>query len=164
MRTHQTAEPLARACTLTVEVHDGLREIEAGEKEMCRDPESKRIYVDTAFGWSAGADNRLFGGECGSEFLARYDAAIATITAARTGTAVVVSHGAAIRCWVAARAGNVSPNFAREHALANTASVIVEHSGGRGWHAICWNSEPLGGAELGSHGGDDPTGDPLPTS
>jgi probable phosphoglycerate mutase len=74
--------------------------------------------------------------------------AVDAIAAGQDGTAVVASHGAAIRCWVAARAGNISPAFARTHALGNTGSVIVEQIDDLSWHALCWNAEALGGAEL----------------
>ena len=55
----------------------------------------------------------------------------------------MVSHGAAIRMWVAARASNIDVGFASEHALNNTGIVIVEGSPADGWKALTWEGKTV---------------------
>jgi probable phosphoglycerate mutase len=54
------------------------------------------------------------------------------------GTVALVSHGAAIRTWAAARAHDVDVAFAATHRLANTGTVILEGSPDDGWKALSW--------------------------
>ncbi|MFF3846323.1 histidine phosphatase family protein [Streptomyces sp. NPDC002328] len=140
LRTRLTAAPLAAARGLDVRVRDGLREIAAGDLEMLPgDTERGELYVRTAFAWAAGdLELRMPGGENGAEFLARYDAVIAEAAASGAGTVVMVSHGAAIRTWCAARAHNVDVPFAAAHRLANTGVVTLEGSPADGWKALTW--------------------------
>jgi broad specificity phosphatase PhoE len=140
VRTQLTAAPLAAARGLDVLVRDGIREISAGHLEMLPgDTEEGQRYVRTVFAWAAGdVDLRLPGGESGTEFLARYDAVVAEAAHAGARTVALVSHGAAIRTWTAARAHNVDVPFAAAHRLANTGTVILEGSPADGWKALSW--------------------------
>ena len=140
VRTQLTAAPLAAARGLDVLVRDGIREISAGHLEMLPgDTEEGQRYVRTVFAWAAGdVDLRLPGGESGTEFLARYDAVVAEAARSGAGTVALVSHGAAIRTWTAARAHNVDVPFAAAHRLANTGTVILEGSPADGWKALSW--------------------------
>ncbi|MFE3741814.1 histidine phosphatase family protein [Streptomyces sp. NPDC059134] len=142
VRTRLTAAPLAAARGLETRVRDGIRELSAGDLEMRGDEESIRRYLTTAFAWSAGdVELRMPGGENGTEALARFDAVVAEATATGLGTVALVSHGAAIRMWTAARAENVDVDFAAAHALDNTGVVVLEGAGGpaaSGWKALTW--------------------------
>ncbi|MDX2675271.1 histidine phosphatase family protein [Streptomyces sp. NY05-11A] len=140
VRTRLTAAPLAAARGLDVLVRDGLREISAGDLEMLPgDSEQGELYMRTAFAWAAGdVDLRMPGGESGAEFLARYDAVVAEAAASGAGAVALVSHGAAIRTWSAARAHNVDVAFAAAHRLANTGTVVLEGSPADGWKALSW--------------------------
>ncbi|MFE3600958.1 histidine phosphatase family protein [Streptomyces sp. NPDC059142] len=142
VRTRLTAAPLAAARGLEARVRDGIRELSAGDLEMRGDEESIRRYLTTAFAWSAGdMELRMPGGESGTEALARFDAVVAEATATGLGTVALVSHGAAIRMWTAARAENVDVDFAAAHALDNTGVVVLEGAGGpaaSGWKALTW--------------------------
>ncbi|MFE4060208.1 histidine phosphatase family protein [Streptomyces sp. NPDC059096] len=142
VRTRLTAAPLAAARGLETRVRDGIRELSAGDLEMRGDEESIRRYLTTAFAWSAGdVELRMPGGENGTEALARFDAVVAEATATGLGTVALVSHGAAIRMWTAARAENVDVDFAAAHALDNTGVVVLEGAGGpaaSGWKALNW--------------------------
>ena len=142
VRTRLTAAPLAAARGLEIRVREGIRELAAGELEMRGDEESIRRYLTTAFAWSAGdTELRMPGGESGAEALARFDAVVAEAAATGAGTVALVSHGAAIRMWTAARARNVDVDFAAAHALANTGVVALEGAPGStttGWKALTW--------------------------
>ncbi|MFF5496551.1 histidine phosphatase family protein [Streptomyces aquilus] len=161
VRTQLTAAPLAAARGLDVLVRDGIREISAGDLEM-RDGHSEagRTYMETVFAWSAGeVERRMPGGENGVEALARYDSVIAEAADSGAGTVAMVSHGAAIRMWVAARADNVDIDFVAARPLDNTGVVILEGSPADGWKALSWAGAVVAGAGPGTEGG--PAGRPL---
>src|SRR5665648_416756 len=112
VRTQQTAAPLAAAHGLDVQVRAGLREVSAGELEMRSDADAMQLYLDTVFAWREGnLDLRMPGGESGAEVYARFDDIAAEAVGTGVGTAVLVSHGAVIRSWCAARVDNVSIDY-----------------------------------------------------
>jgi broad specificity phosphatase PhoE len=159
LRAQQTAAPLATARSLTVDVRAGLREISAGTLEMLSDHESQGLYTATTFAWAKGdLALRMPGGESGHEFFERFDAAIADILAGRVRSVVAVSHGAAIRTWVAARCDNTDGEFAGTHQLGNTGAAILEGDRVQSWRLVDWLSAPLGGSELNDAAALDPTG------
>ncbi|MEU3984352.1 histidine phosphatase family protein [Streptomyces sp. NPDC026672] len=157
-RTRLTAAPLAAARGLDPYVRDGLREISAGDLEMLPgDSEAAHLYMTTVFAWAEGDTAlRMPGGESGEEALGRYDAVIAEAAASGAGTVAMVSHGAAIRMWAAARADNVDVPFAAAHHLDNTGVVVLEGSPADGWKALSW-----AGAVVAPTGPSGPTGEPL---
>ena len=161
VRTQRTAAPLAADRGLDVEVLPGIHEIEAGDLEDRRDMRSVRTYLETAFAWGLGDLSPVMpGGTDGFAFFARFDADIARV-ASESRNAVVVSHGAAIRVWVAGRATNVPPSFAGEHEIDNTGVVELEGSPADGWTLLSWQGTPVGGSELADATADDPTGEAL---
>ncbi|MFR9794301.1 histidine phosphatase family protein [Streptomyces sp. MS06] len=145
VRTQLTAAPLAAARGLAVRVRDGLREITAGDLEaQPGDSEAGRRYMRTVFGWAAGdTAPRIPGGESGTEVLRRYDAVVAEAAAGGPTTAALVSHGAVIRLWSAARADNVDVPFAAAHRLRNTGVVVLEGTPSDGWKALTWAGETV---------------------
>ncbi|MEU5739009.1 histidine phosphatase family protein [Streptomyces tendae] len=158
VRTQLTAAPLAAARGLEVRVRAGVRELTAGDLEMRGDDEAAHTYMHTAFAWSAGDVRlRMPGGENGVEALARFDAVVAEAHQAGARTAALVSHGAAIRMWVAARADNVDVAYAAQHPLANTGIVVLSGSPEEGWRALLWEGESLGLLPV-TPGPNDPTG------
>ncbi|GAA2256328.1 isomerase [Streptomyces ruber] len=145
VRTHLTAAPLAAAKQLEPRVRDGIREVSAGDLEMRGDDEAAHTYMATALAWSAGnTELRMPGGENGVEALARYDAVVEEAAATGAETVAMVSHGAVIRMWVAARARNVGMDYAATHELRNTGIVVLEGSPDQGWRALLWEGKPLG--------------------
>ncbi|MFG3251719.1 histidine phosphatase family protein [Streptomyces sp. NPDC048187] len=163
VRTQLTAAPLAAATGLEVRIRPGLRELVAGDLEMRGDDEAAHTYMHTAFAWSAGdVRRRMPGGETGAEALARLDAVVAEAHDSGARTVAMVSHGAAIRMWVAARADNVDIDYAARHPLANTGIVVLTGSPDQGWRALLWE-----GSSLGPHphtpDPEDPTGSAMPT-
>ncbi|NEB74118.1 histidine phosphatase family protein [Streptomyces sp. SID14478] len=161
VRTQLTAAPLAAATGLDVQVRDGIRELSAGDLEMRGDDEAAATYLDTAFAWSTGdVERRMPGGENGVEALGRFDAVVAEAAGSGAGTVAMVSHGAAIRMWVAARSTDIDVAHAASHALRNTGIVILSGSPAEGWRTLLWEGRPLGPA--GDAPGDaDPTGGPV---
>lgn len=161
-RTRQTAAPVAALLGLEPEVHDGLREISAGDYEMATDHDSVLRYIGTVADWIEGRlDTRMDGGETGHEYLARYDAAIAEVAASVTGCALVVSHGAAIRTWVASRVDGSATHEMATEGLHNTACIVVDGHPTTGWSVVSWTGDPIGGAYLDDESAPDPTGQDL---
>ncbi|MFF8953634.1 histidine phosphatase family protein [Streptomyces sp. NPDC014940] len=149
LRTRLTAAPLAAVRGLEVIVRDGIREVTAGDLEMLPgDSPRGELYLRTVFAWAAGDTAvRMPGGESGEETLARYDAVVAEAAASGAATVAMISHGAAIRLWTAARAANVDVGFAAARPLRNTGVVVLEGSPADGWKALAWEGatvEPAG--------------------
>ncbi|MEU6770749.1 histidine phosphatase family protein [Streptomyces sp. NPDC046759] len=158
LRTQLTAAPLAAARGLPLIVRDGIRELSAGDLEMLpgATPEG-REYLRTVFAWAAGDTAlRVPGGESGAEALARYDAVVAEAAASGARTVAMISHGAAIRVWTAARADNVDVAFAAARPLANTGVIVLEGSPSDGWKALAWE-----GATVEPAGEGGPAGEPV---
>ncbi|CAN5149425.1 histidine phosphatase family protein [soil metagenome] len=161
VRTQLTAQPLADDRGLDLQVLDGVHEIEAGDLEDLRDRASVRAYLRTSFAWGSGDLSVVMpGGTDGHAFFHRFDADIARV-AAEAENAVVVSHGSAIRVWVAGRATNVPRSFAGEHELDNTGVVELDGSPELGWTLLAWQGIPIGGAQLADPTAEDPTGETL---
>jgi broad specificity phosphatase PhoE len=145
LRAEQTAGPVAEARGLPVMTFQGLGEVLAGDLEMLTDSDSTDTYQGVVVSWATGdLDVRMPGGTNGHEFMNRFDEAIQAIEAAAAGaaralpvsevaTAVVVSHGAAIRAWVAIRCGGVDVVDTATRNLVNTGMFILEGSTRAGW-------------------------------
>ncbi|MCL3818113.1 histidine phosphatase family protein [Aeromicrobium wangtongii] len=139
IRTHLTAAPLAAARGLEPIVRPGLREISAGDVEGNRDDASVHQYVSTLLTWCDGDLHvRMPGGDTGKEVIARFDEVVAEAEAMEVGTVALVSHGAMIRAWCAARTTNVDAEFIHNHYVVNTGIVVVEGSSARGWEVAAW--------------------------
>ena len=161
-RTQLTAAPLAADRGLAATILGGIHEIEAGDLEGKSDPDSVRAYLETVFAWGLGdLDVAMPGGPDGHNFFGRFNADIAEVAESGVETAVVVSHGAAIRVWVAGNASNIRPQFVADHELMNTGVVILEGSFDDGWTLLEWESTPVGGASVIDEHADDPTGESL---
>jgi broad specificity phosphatase PhoE len=160
IRTAQTAGPLVRALGLTPVRHDGLREIAAGDFEMRSDQEALEGFLGTIGTWLEGdLGRRMPGGETGTEFLARYDAAVERVCRRGADVTLVVSHGAAIRTWVTHRAtGDHAPIH---EGLHNTGCITLDGNPDDGWTIASWHREPIGGAWLDDEAAPDPTGGDL---
>src|SRR5690606_40282440 len=137
-------------------------EIEAGELEMRSDHHSVRRYLETVFAWGSGElDVAMPGGSTGHEFFGRYNADLRAIAESGVASAAVVSHGAAIRVWVAAHAQNVAPSFAGENDPANTGSVVVEGWFTEGGTLTGWPDRPAVARERAVAPAAAPTGERL---
>lgn len=159
VRTQLTATPLAEHRSLDLTVLDGVHEVEAGELEGRSDRDAVIAYLKTTFAWGSGElDVRMPGGPSGRDFFGRFDADIESVLSTDAAAAAIVSHGAAIRVWVARHARNVGPRFAAEHSLENTGVVVLAGSFRDGWTLVEWAGEPVGGAAVTDESAPDPTG------
>lgn len=161
VRTGQTAAPLAAKLSLEPVVLDGLREISAGDYEMATDEESIFGYIGTVADWiERRLDTRMAGAETGHEFLARYDEAVATVAAAGHEVALLVSHGAAIRTWVANQVTDSGTHEMATEGFNNTACIELSGSPADGWTVVEWTPDAIGGHYLDDETAPDPTGQP----
>ena len=162
VRTQLTAAPLAASLGVDVRVLPGIHEIEAGDLEMATDHASYRSYLGTAYAWGTGdRDVVMPGGTDGHAFFDRFDTSIGQVLSSGASTAVVVSHGAAMRVWVAGVAANFRTQDAAERDLDNTALIVLEHDASTGWTLVSWSGDPLGGHGLADESAGDPTGESL---
>jgi len=143
-RAQQTAQPVAAGHGLQVRILNGVHEVSIGDLEGRRRPEDHEALHEMYRAWHAGdLHASRIGGESGKQVLDRYLADVATIRAAHpSGTAVLVSHGAATRLATVALASNVDGAFAGARLLPNTAMVLLE-ADGVGWRCLCWDDIPL---------------------
>jgi len=142
VRTHLTALPLAVDRTLERVELPGIHEVEAGSLELRGDDDAVRRYMTTAFAWGAGdLDARMPDGPDGHEFFGRFDADIERVMR-ECEHPVLVSHGAAIRIWVARSATNIAPEFTAVHHLPNTGVVELEGAPGD-WRLRSWPNAPV---------------------
>ncbi|QCC78792.1 histidine phosphatase family protein [Nocardioides daphniae] len=161
VRTHQTAAPTADSQALAPVELPGIHEISAGDFEMATDEESVRGYLRTVRSWVTGElDLRMPGGETGHEFLERYDADVEVATSGGHDTVLLVSHGAAIRTWVASRVADAMGRPEAVQPLHNTSLITVEGHPRTGWRLLDWHADPVGGAFLEDESAPDPTGEP----
>jgi broad specificity phosphatase PhoE len=158
-RTQLTAEPLAHARGLTINVIDGIQEVSVGELEGRSDKDSVRTYMSTIFSWWEDFSASVPGGEDGNDFYDRFTGAVEKIAAEHDGTVALFSHGAAIRTWASWSSTNLDADFSRTHPLENTGVVVLEGSPAEGWVATYWANEPVGGAALEDASAVDPTGE-----
>lgn len=141
VRTHQTIAPLSLARSLTPTVLDGLREVGAGDWEMRTDEEAVIGFMTTVTSWISGdLSQRMLGGETGEEFLARFDDAVKTIAGAGAPTALLVSHGAAMRTWVGARCDLSAWNDVAYSGLPNTGVIELEGDVDA-WNVVNWTTQ-----------------------
>jgi probable phosphoglycerate mutase len=151
VRTQLTAAHLAASRELETIERAGLREITSGDLEMCADADSVTLYMRTIFDWTRGdPEKRIPGGESGAEFLARFDGVIDEASAAGHSSIALVSHGAAIRAWTAARCVNVPSDFIASNPLHNTGIVVVEGEPGEEWVLRSFMGEAIGGDSVDS--------------
>jgi broad specificity phosphatase PhoE len=163
IRTHLTAAPLVAARGLEPAVRDGLREIAAGDVEGKTDEASVHQYVHTLLEWCAGElDVRMPGAETGREVIDRFDQVVDEAEAMGVDSVVLVSHGAMIRAWCAARTGNVDLDFVSNHYVVNTGIVVIEGSNESGWEVESWLGESVSeAAAMGVTSDHSPASEPL---
>lgn len=139
-RARQTGAPLAAALGVPVRELPGLREIYAGDEDMSPD---WNPYVAVLDSWFDDPTNSLPNGENAVVFLDRFDKAVAEIAAAGVECAALVSHGAALRVWVPARAANLKPGAARAWRLDNTDVIIADGDPTSGWRISKWADQDI---------------------
>ncbi|MET0843956.1 MAG: histidine phosphatase family protein [Mycetocola sp.] len=155
LRAKITADTLAEALGLEALVHPGLVEIGAGDLEMRTDEDATLRYVEYMLRWMQGdLAFEIPGSTTGAEFLDSFTAALTWIAdeqSARSPVAVV-THGAAMRVFVALRAG-LGVRDTERMWVENTGMAALEFNAPDDWTLTRWEPEPLGGAHLRSQDG-----------
>ncbi|WP_347813824.1 histidine phosphatase family protein [Allobranchiibius sp. GilTou38] len=158
-RAQLTAQPLAAARGLPVQVLPGVFEVQAGALERRTDETSITAYITTLQLWRDGdLDASTPGGEDGHQMLERVDAAVGSVCDRGLESAVLVSHGALIRTWSGLRCTGTGDLAAEP--LDNTGIVTLEGDQSSGWRLVSWQKTPAGGLvdDLPDTAEADPTG------
>lgn len=144
-RARQTAEVVATAGDLEVQVIDGVQEVAAGDVEGRTDRPSIDAYLEVFGRWARGElAVRMPGGETGEQVRRRFGDAVAEIGAKHRqahpdGIVVLVCHGALMRMGSESLADNVRPEVADKELLPNTAVIDMESTTDGGWHCVSWS-------------------------
>lgn len=133
-RARQTGEPLAKALGVPLITDPGVREVWAGDWDMGYDWSD---YVDVLLAWSSDLSRSMLSGEDGWSFLSRFDRAIAELQDYQC--VAVVSHGGALRSWLALRTDKKVDD---DWLLHNTDVVVVEGQPGA-WRMLSWTNRQL---------------------
>jgi probable phosphoglycerate mutase len=129
-RAAETAWIVADACGLPVELDPGLREVELGAWTGKSHDEVAALYPEEWAAWSAGIDVRRGGGETYAELALRVDRALDRLASSVAGSSrvVVVSHGGAIKSWVARMLGASADGLLALAGVRNTGLTVIERS------------------------------------
>ena len=136
-RARQTAEPIAAAWGLELELDPRLREVHAGRWEGLSRAAIAEEWPDELARWAAGEDLQIGGGERISEAGARVRSCIAD-AAQQYEYSMVVSHGGALRSAVqqlldVGRDGRFLATLRNAHW-----GVLLNHPNGT-WSIDAWN-------------------------
>lgn len=141
-RAAETARFVSEACGLPVELDPALREVDVGAWTGKGYEEVASLFPEEYAAWDAGLDVRRGGGETYGELAERIDSAIASIARRFDGAprgVLLVSHGGAIKSWIAKILG-VSPSGLRALAgVANAALTVVERDDRARYRLHSWN-------------------------
>ncbi|WP_455356490.1 histidine phosphatase family protein [Streptomyces sp. SYSU K217416] len=145
-RTEITATPLAADRGLQVLIRDGIREVSAGHWEGATDHASHTAFLELVFGWPIDPTTRVPGGENGLEVLERFDGVVDEAVQSGAETVALLSHGVAIRVWLAAHALNVTTEDVKRRELDNTGIVMADRASDGTWRVVSWAGLPTGPA------------------
>ncbi|WP_068273232.1 histidine phosphatase family protein [Aldersonia kunmingensis] len=147
LRARQTAGQIEIVTGVSMQVVDGLHEVQVGDLEDRDDDESHELFKDVYRRWHIGdLDAHTPGGETGYEVLDRYLPILNDLrgkfldgTHGDGGSRdlVVVSHGAVIRL-AAANLLNLPTGFAAKNHLDNTERIELVAVDGGGWACARW--------------------------
>lgn len=140
-RARETAEILGAALGLEPTRDPDLREVYLGAWQGLSYAEIAERFPDEWAAWRAGKDIRRGGGETYAELGERVARSMARIASAHPGaTSLVVSHGAALKSFVARVLGLSSEGMRAFRVQANTGVTVVERDEGA-WRLLVWNDE-----------------------
>jgi alpha-ribazole phosphatase len=136
-RARQTAQILSDSLGIPFEISDALREYDCGLLEGRADPAAWAIYWQVNNTWLDGDwDVRIRGGESFTDMQARFVPFIESLIAVNPGDVLIISHGGLYRLMLPLVLGNIDHEWANDHPIENTASVLAET---RGNELICIN-------------------------
>lgn len=141
-RAVETARYVAEACGVSVELDRGLREVDVGAWTGKSYDEIAALFPEEWAAWEAGLDVRRGGGETYAELAARVDQTIDRIAARYAGAerrVVVVSHGGAIKSWIAKLLGVSTAGLRALAGITNAALTVVERDARGRYRLRSWN-------------------------
>lgn len=128
-RAVETARIVGDACGLEPALESDFREVDVGTWSGKNDEEIAVQYPEEWAAWSRGLDVRRGGGETYAELADRIERGAARVAAAYPGGRVlVISHGGAIRSYVAKLLGLTTEGKKSLSPIGNTAVTLVERS------------------------------------
>jgi probable phosphoglycerate mutase len=140
-RARETAEVIGATLGLSPVLDPDLREVYLGGWQGLSYAEITQRYPDEWTAWRNGVDVRRGGGETYAELGERVSRSILSIAEAHAGaTAVVVSHGAALKSFVARVLGLGSVGMRAFRVQGNTGVSVVERDEGF-FRLLVWNDE-----------------------
>jgi broad specificity phosphatase PhoE len=145
-RARETAGLVAPAVGLTPGVVEGTHEVQVGELEGRNDEDSIARFRTTYDAWRGGdVAARMPGGESGHDVLDRYLPALEGLHVEhRSGTVVLISHGAVLRLVAHALVGEL-PDLGPDDHLDNCGRVVLRADPDAGWSLEAWRRVARGG-------------------
>ena len=147
LRAVQTAEILAAAFNLPIQIADALREPDCGELEGRSDEaawdEHQRVMVDWLL--HEKFDSRIAGGESYWDVRARFVPFIGQLITQHAHTAhnlLLIAHGSLLYMMLPEVLSNIDLAFAREQPMPNTAVIVAEQREG-GLTCVEWCGEKI---------------------
>lgn len=139
-RAEETAAIVGHACGVVPSVDADLREVDVGRWTGKSHDQIAELYPEEWAAWSAGLDVRRGGGETYGELAKRIENAVARIVAMDARDPIlVVSHGGAIKSYVAKLLGVSSEGQRALAGVGNCGLTIVEHDSRARLRLHAWN-------------------------
>ena len=156
LRARQTAEIVASALGLPVEVDDDLREMNVGSLEGRSDPASVALVQNAAEFWLDAGDldyRPAPGAESGGEAVARVEGLVRRLAGERPhGDVLLVSHATLLQTSLSVLCENVRGDSDPERWLKNAGVIATSALGGR-LRCDSWNDQfPVRPADSGPPG------------
>jgi probable phosphoglycerate mutase len=138
-RARETADILGQALALSPVEEPGLREVDLGAWQGLDDDEVAIRFPDEWEAWKSGRDIKRGGGESYAEVAARVAGTLDRLVEKHRGQVIgVVSHGAAIKVFVARVIGLPLERLRFFMAATNTALNLIDIGEG-GAKLVIWN-------------------------
>lgn len=151
-RAFETAAIVGDCLGLAAMAEVGLREVFLGSWQGLSYTDVEAQFPDEVAAWRRGEDIRRGGGESYSDLQARMLVTLDRLAATHSGGVIgAVSHGAAIKLFIAAVLAIPLSHLRYYHVVANTAVTVVQRHGGGPWDLLIWNDarhlpdDPLAG-------------------
>ncbi len=142
LRARQTAEIVAAALSLPVEITDVLREPDCGMAEGRSDEAAWAEHRQAWIAWleEQRYDYRIEGGESFNDLRARFVPFIDRLLAEHGDTSdqlLLISHGALLITMLSVMLANAEAVFAEWRPIPNTGTIVVERQAA-GWVCVAW--------------------------
>jgi len=146
LRAQQTVTPLAERLGLPITIRDGIREFNVGDLHPRNDRAAHIMLDELMTSWLLNGDRNAFrpGGESSAEVTARFRSVLVDVLASYVdGTAVVATHGGALRLVGPVLLAEVTTEFTYKNHVPNTGIVDIAVTDA-GLVCRSWAGIPLG--------------------